>query len=55
MGWPYKLRNDRRNHKGKDIKQARKISAANMTKDYYLYYVKSACKSIKFTKTPADE
>lgn len=26
-----------------------------MTKDYYLYYVKSACKSIKFTKTPADK
>lgn len=26
-----------------------------MTKDYYLYCVKSACKSIKFTKTPADK
>lgn len=55
MGWLYKLRSQRRNHKGKDIKQTGKIPTANMTKDYYLYYVKSACKSIKFTETPADK
>lgn len=42
MGWLYKLRSGRRNHKGKDRKQTGKIPTANMTKDYYLYYVKSA-------------
>lgn len=36
VGWLYKLRCDRRDHKGKDIKQTRKTPTANMTKDYYI-------------------
>lgn len=55
MGWLYRLRSDRRNHKGKDVKQTRKTPTANMTKAHYLYHVKSTCKSTKFTKTPADK
>lgn len=40
--------------KEKDIRQTGKTPTANMTKDYYLYYVKSTGKSIKLAKTPAD-
>lgn len=50
MGWPYKLRSDRGNHKGKESK----LEKCPQQK-YYLYYVKSAFGSITFTKTPADK
>lgn len=55
MGWLYRLRSDRRRHKGKGIKQTRKTPTASLTKARDLYHVKSTCKSTKFTKTPADK